>query len=332
MNEKAIEEYMAAAAGRMLDVLLGRRSEILACDYWDTIREHRGSRKPPVFFGKERVPDEFAYAPTGLALHMQPVVTRMYGWTLEVSAYNLAEAWKMSRTLAVGTRDEVLAKLQDEDVRRELVKDLIHLNKQMLHPYEYHSITAMKVDNVVVLPGRRTRQEMLDKLSFENWTKLSVKGKVEVLNDLEKKIADIEHRTAAEIRAEQLAPNLYGYQHEGGIAINEELLIKRKKDTVYKINKILKDTYKDFSRKCNICGKDKQFKNYQNKGGSNKNKNENSSLTLAEKTKLIESIREQPNEGLTQLGARLYYYQPVEIDARQFAADTMSVYRNKFNA
>ena len=46
---------------------------------------------------------------------------------------------------------------------------------------------------------------------------------------------------------------------------------------------------------------DKQFRNYQNKGGSNKNKNENSALTLAEKTKLIESIREQPNEGLTQI-------------------------------
>ena len=46
---------------------------------------------------------------------------------------------------------------------------------------------------------------------------------------------------------------------------------------------------------------DKQFKNYQNKGGSTKNKNENNTLTLAEKTKLIESIREQPNEGLTQI-------------------------------
>ena len=46
---------------------------------------------------------------------------------------------------------------------------------------------------------------------------------------------------------------------------------------------------------------DKQFKNYQNKGGSTKNKNENSTLTLSEKTKLIESIREQPNEGLTQI-------------------------------
>ena len=46
---------------------------------------------------------------------------------------------------------------------------------------------------------------------------------------------------------------------------------------------------------------DKQFKNYQNKGGSTKNKNENNTLTLTEKTKLIESIRELSNEGLSQV-------------------------------
>ena len=63
----------------------------------------------------------------------------------------------------------------------------------------------------------------------------------------------------------------------------------------------------DIVKMANHCDKkikqliDKQFKNYQNKGGSSKNKNENSTLTLAEKTKLIESIREQPNEGLTQI-------------------------------
>ena len=63
----------------------------------------------------------------------------------------------------------------------------------------------------------------------------------------------------------------------------------------------------DIVKMANHCDKkikqliDKQFKNYQNKGGTNKNKNENSALTLAEKTKLIESIREQPNEGLTQI-------------------------------
>ena len=63
----------------------------------------------------------------------------------------------------------------------------------------------------------------------------------------------------------------------------------------------------DIVKMANHCDKkikqliDKQFKNSQNKGGGNKNKNENNALTLAEKTKLIESIREQPNEGLTQI-------------------------------
>jgi len=45
----------------------------------------------------------------------------------------------------------------------------------------------------------------------------------------------------------------------------------------------------------------KLFKNYQNKIASNKNKNENTSLTLAEKTKLVEAIREISNDGLTQI-------------------------------
>lgn len=45
---------------------------------------------------------------------------------------------------------------------------------------------------------------------------------------------------------------------------------------------------------------DKQFKNMKPKGESAKNKND-STLTLSEKTKLIEKIREQTNEGLTQI-------------------------------
>ena len=46
---------------------------------------------------------------------------------------------------------------------------------------------------------------------------------------------------------------------------------------------------------------DKQFKNYKGKGDTSKTKNENSSLTLSDKSKLIESIRGQSNEGLTQI-------------------------------
>ena len=58
----------------------------------------------------------------------------------------------------------------------------------------------------------------------------------------------------------------------------------------------------------NYCDKkmrqliDKQFKNYKPKGDSSKIKNDNTSyLTLSDKTKLIEIIKEQNNEGLTQI-------------------------------
>ena len=63
----------------------------------------------------------------------------------------------------------------------------------------------------------------------------------------------------------------------------------------------------DIVKMANHCDKkikqliDKQFKNYQNKIASNKNKNENASLTLAEKTKLVETVREISNDGLTQI-------------------------------
>ena len=63
----------------------------------------------------------------------------------------------------------------------------------------------------------------------------------------------------------------------------------------------------DIVKMANHCNKkikqliNKLFKNYQNKIASNKNKNENASLTLAEKTKLVETVREISNDGLTQI-------------------------------
>ncbi len=63
----------------------------------------------------------------------------------------------------------------------------------------------------------------------------------------------------------------------------------------------------DIVKMANHCDKkfkqlvDKQFKNYKGKGDSSKTKNDNSTLSITEKNKLIESIREQTNEGLTQI-------------------------------
>ena len=63
----------------------------------------------------------------------------------------------------------------------------------------------------------------------------------------------------------------------------------------------------DIVKMANHCDKrfrqlvDKQFKNYRSKAESIKSKSSNTSLSLEEKTKLIEGIKEQSNEGLTQI-------------------------------
>ena len=63
----------------------------------------------------------------------------------------------------------------------------------------------------------------------------------------------------------------------------------------------------DIVKMANHCEKkmrqliDKQFKNHKPKAENTKSKNENSSLTIADKSKLIDCIREQSNEGLTQI-------------------------------
>ena len=63
----------------------------------------------------------------------------------------------------------------------------------------------------------------------------------------------------------------------------------------------------DIVKMANHCDKkmrtliDRQFKNMKPKGESAKNKNEISTLTLSDKTKLIEKMREQTNEGLSQI-------------------------------
>ena len=63
----------------------------------------------------------------------------------------------------------------------------------------------------------------------------------------------------------------------------------------------------DIVKMANHCDKkmrtliDRQFKNMKPKGEYAKNKNENTTLALSDKIKLIGKIREQTNEGLTQI-------------------------------
>lgn len=188
-------------------------------------------------------------------------------------------------------------------------------------------------------PSDKIQQEQIaatmfdmDDLSFENWTKLSVKGKVEVLNNLERRIAAIEHRPAAEIRVEQMEPGLNGYQNEDGIALNEERFL-RSDESPEVLQGVLetlihegRHMYQDYN--VNV----RQV--HESDAEVNSWRENFEELGYASGDPIYFHVLgfNYTNEGLAHLGARLYYYQPVEIDARVFAADAMSEYRNKLIA
>lgn len=172
----------------------------------------------------------------------------------------------------------------------------------------------------------------MDELRFENWTKLSLKGKVEVLNALEKTIATIEHRPAAEIRAEKMDPDLNGYQLDGGVALNEDRLLKSDEspEVLQGVLETLIHEGRHMYQHYNV-----EVRQVHESGAEVGSWRENfEELGYASGDPIYFHVLgfNYTNEGLAHLGARLYYYQPVEIDARVFAADAMSEYRNKLIA
>lgn len=188
-------------------------------------------------------------------------------------------------------------------------------------------------------PSDKVQQEQIaeaicdmEELEFDNWTKLSVKGKVEVLNKLEQRIADIEHRPAATIRAEEMDPDLNGYELDGEIALNQENLqntdlapenLENVLETLIHEGRHAYQEYNVNERMVHTSESQVESwrENYEVLGYASGDPIYNSIFGF-----------EYTNDGLRHIGARLYYYQPVEIDARQFAADTMSAYRAKLNS
>lgn len=191
-------------------------------------------------------------------------------------------------------------------------------------------------------PSDKVQQEQIasamyemEDLRHENWTDLSLKGKVKLLNELEQKIAAIEHRPASNIRSEQMEPDLMGYQLDGDIALNESVL--ELSDVKPEIRERVFETLLHEGRHA-----------YQHYNVEERMVHQSAAEveTWRENMQVpgLEYASGEPvriplfgnftytNEGLAQIGARLYYYQPLEIDARVFAADAMSEYRKKLNA
>ena len=166
-------------------------------------------------------------------------------------------------------------------------------------------------------------------LNFEKWKSLELGEKVELLNDLEEKIAQIEHRPACPIYCneymgsiEVINGNVYG--HFGGyspvtkdINLNSELFTS-KDPSVFKelVNTVVHEgrhAYQDYNiHVCEVHPRHSEVVSWAETMGDGK--------------------WQYWGDCSTELGQRLYEQQSVEIDARNFAGDVVSKIEDKLFA
>lgn len=165
--------------------------------------------------------------------------------------------------------------------------------------------------------------ESIDEIKYDNWTKLSLGQRESLLQRLENDIAQIQHRPPMSIKVIPLPSDKLGYQdpNRNEIAINSSLVMhdnpfshRQIVDTIVHegrhayqhYNVDVRCTHESLSEvnswKENFS--DSQYGYYQSTG---------------------QLIWIPTQNGYAQMSDfRLYYYQPVEIDARNFASDVLS--------
>jgi hypothetical protein len=165
----------------------------------------------------------------------------------------------------------------------------------------------------------------LESLKYENWKNLTLEQRCDLLNTIEYRIAKIEHRPPVPIKVEKMAPQTFGYQDSYNkiIALNSKYVMSDSKES-YKdvIDTIIHEgrhAYQHYNvdKKCihdslsvvNTWRENFYDPKYKYYSGS-------SVVVIG------------PNQ-IGDVGYRLYYYQPVEIDARNFASDVMLKLKQK---
>lgn len=170
--------------------------------------------------------------------------------------------------------------------------------------------------------------ENVKEIKYENWNTLSLEQKAEVLNRIEHQVAAIEHRPPLKVNLEQMDPKTLGYQcdTERRIALNSTHVASNNPnvhreviDTIIHEGRHAYQHYNVDTKLIHESGAevatwrenfyDPRYRYYHATG---------------------QKIIIPYNDGsLHNVDFRLYYYQPVEIDARNFSKDVMSRLEHK---
>lgn len=182
--------------------------------------------------------------------------------------------------------------------------------------------TTEIVTDLEMVEGIADYLETVDEIRFENWCKLTLEEKKAVLNRIEQNVAAIEHRPALRVDIEKMKPKTLGYQSasQQKIALNS-LYVNSNDPNVHRevIDTILHEgrhAYQHYNVDVKCIHEsaaevatwrenfyDPEYRYYQSTG---------------------QKILIPYNDGsVHNVDYRLYYYQPVETDARNFAKDVM---------
>ena len=190
--------------------------------------------------------------------------------------------------------------------------------EQLLRPNEYNEI----VTDLEMTEQIAEYIESVEELRYENWTKLSPAERMAVLNRVEQQLAKIEHRPSLRVDSEMMSPRTLGYQCAGlsKIALNSMYISMDEPE----IHRAVIDTIIHEGRHA-----------YQHYNVDVR--------CIHESMSEVEQWRQNfynPQYGYYSYHGqkieipfgdnknydaawRLYYYQPVETDARKFAGDVM---------
>lgn len=165
----------------------------------------------------------------------------------------------------------------------------------------------------------------LEDLKFENWTELSLEQRKELMNRIEQQIAAIEHRPPLPIDVEKMKASTFGYQsnYYHKIALNSLYVGSNSKNDYLEVI----DTIIHEGRHA-----------YQHYNVDKKLIHDSASVVNTWRENFYDPKYQYYNSGsciipvkgrLQDVGFRLYYYQPVEIDARNFASDVLLKLKQK---
>lgn len=202
---------------------------------------------------------------------------------------------------------------------QEQLKDILENQESLQSRLE----TTEIVTDLEMTEGIANYIETVEEFKLENWSKLSLEQKAEVLNRVEQNIAAIEHRPPLKVELEKMDYRTFGYQSASEHKIVLNTLIVGANDR--KIHREVIDTIIHEGRHA-----------YQHYNVDVKMIHESVSevMTWAENfynpeyqyyRSGTQTVLIPYNDGIIHnADYRLYYYQPVEIDARNFAADVLS--------